>query len=243
MIGTQNLERPATRIAELDWKAIAASLDERGYAIVPDLLAEFECRELIAGYDDAQAFRKTINMARYRFGSGEYKYWAYPLPDLVQELRRALYPNLAPIVNEWFRKLGIAPDLPTDFEGMQARCHDGGQTFPTPLMLKYGAGGYNTLHQDLYGEVYFPVQAVINLNQPGVDFDGGEFVVTEQLPRAQSRATVLTPNRGDMIIFTTNFRPVAGKRGYYRSRMKHGVSEVKSGHRHTLGIIFHDAET
>jgi hypothetical protein len=229
------------RIASLDWDRIARDLDSTGYALVPKLLDQVECERLAVGYDSPGAFRKTVVMARYRFGLGEYKYWTYPLPEIVQTLRQGLYSHLAPIVNGWLRKLGITPDLPEQFDQMRALCHGKGQTLPTPLILRYGKGGFNTLHRDLYGEVYFPVQAVINLSEPGVDFEGGEFVLTEQVPRAQSKAMVLSPRRGDMIIFTTNFRPVKGSRGYYRASVRHGVSEVRSGSRTAVGIIFHEA--
>ena len=229
------------RIAALEWDRIARDLDATGYAVVPSLLNRAECESLAACYDSPDVFRKTVVMARYRFGLGEYKYWQYPLPDIVQTLREGLYPYLAPIVNGWFRKLEISPELPGQFDQMQALCHRNGQKLPTPLILRYGKGGYNTLHQDLYGDVYFPVQAVINLSEPGEDFEGGEFVLTEQVPRAQSKAVVLSPRRGDMIIFTTNFRPVKGSRGYYRANMRHGVSELRKGSRTAVGIIFHDA--
>ena len=198
----------STRIASLDWSALADDMNTKGYAILPGILSAQQCDSMIERYDDADAFRKTVVMERYRFGLGEYKYWDYPLPDLVQQIRQELYPHLVPIVNHWHQLLGIEDTYPDRFGDLQTRCHDAGQLKPTPLILKYGPGGFNTLHQDLYGEVYFPLQVVINLNQPGEDFTGGEFVLTQQTPRAQSKAIVLTPNRGDMIIFTTNFRPV-----------------------------------
>jgi len=229
------------RIAALDWDSIAQSLDATGHAVIPKLLDRSECYNLLVGYDSPGAFRKTVVMARYRFGLGEYKYWQYPLPNIVQTLRQELYPRLVPIVNGWFRKLSITPELPDQFDQMQALCRRNGQKLPTPLILRYGEGGFNTLHQDLYGEVFFPVQAVINLSEPREDFEGGEFVLTEQVPRAQSKATVLSPRRGDMIIFTTSFRPVKGLRGYYRANMRHGVSELRSGSRTAVGIIFHEA--
>ena len=232
----------ARRIAEFDWQRISSDIDTTGYACIPDVLISAECERLIEGYDD-QAFRKTVPMARYRFGQGEYKYWQYPLPDIVQTLRTKLFPFLVPIVNDWHEKLNIDQSFSTEFDQLQQRCHEHKQLKPTPLILKYGQGGYNTLHQDLYGSIFFPLQAVINLTEPGQDFDGGEFVLTEQIPRAQSRAIVLNPGRGDMVIFTTNYRPIKGSRGYYRAKMRHGVSEVRRGHRSTVGIIFHDAES
>jgi len=229
------------KIEDADWQAVSDTMDERGYAVVPGFLSRQQCRHLIDGFDDTDAYRKTVDMARYRFGLGSYKYWAYPLPDLVQALRIGLYPKLAPIANAWMERLNIPDRFPDTFEELQAACHDNGQEKPTPLILKYGPGGYNTLHQDRYGDVYFPMQAACFLSAPDTDYSGGEFVLTEQVPRAQSRAIVLKPDLGDMLIFTTRFRPVKGTRGYYRANMKHGVSEVGRGQRYTLGIIFHDA--
>lgn len=199
------------------------------------------CDEFIEKYNDPGTYRKTVVMERHRFGLGEYKYFDYPLPELVQSVREEFYPKLAPIANEWMRQLRIDKQFPDSFDGLQNLCRDNNQTRPTPLILKYGSGGYNTLHQDLYGEVYFPIQLAFFLNERDEDYTGGEFVLTEQIPRAQSKAIVLRPRKGDMIIFTTNFRPVKGSKGYYRVNMKHGVSEILSGERHTLGVIFHDA--
>lgn len=229
------------KIKDTDWQAVADAMDDRGYAIVPGFLSSQQCRHLIDGFDDTDAFRKTVDMARYRFGLGSYKYWAYPLPGLVQALRIGLYPKLAPIANRWMERLNIPDRFPDTFEGLQAACHGNGQEKPTPLILSYGPGGYNTLHQDLYGDVYFPMQAACFLSAPDTDYSGGAFVLTEQVPRTQSKAIVLKPDLGDMLIFTTRFRPVKGTRGYYRVNMKHGVSEVAHGERYTLGIIFHDA--
>jgi hypothetical protein len=180
-------------------------------------------------------------MERYRFGLGEYKYFNYPLPGIIEKLRQDIYPKLAPIANNWMRILNIDKQYPATLPELLEQCHQHHQTRATPLILKYGKGGYNTLHQDLYGDIYFPMQLVLFLDEPGTDYEGGEFVLIEQKPRAQSRAIVLKPHKGDMLIFTTNFRPVKGSKGYYRVNMKHGVSEVTSGQRHTLGIIFHDA--
>ncbi|WP_417319745.1 2OG-Fe(II) oxygenase [Emcibacter sp.] len=225
----------------LDWQHISDCLNETGYAHVPGFLADELCEALIEGYDNPDGYRKTVVMERHRFGLGQYKYWDYPLPPVIQALREALYPPLAVIANRWMKILNTGQEFPASLGELQTACHSHGQTKPTPLILKYGAGGFNTLHQDLYGEVYFPLQAAFFLNRPGVDYSGGEFVLTQQTPRAQSRAIVLTPGKGDMLIFTTRFRPVKGARGYYRAVMKHGVSEVREGRRHTMGMIFHDA--
>jgi len=216
-------------------------LFSQGFSCLPALLTPQQCVELQCLYDDAPRFRSTINMQRYRFGKGEYKYFAYPLPDLLQELRSKYYAVLAPIANVWMKSLNIETVYPDQYEDFLQQCHDHKQLRPTPLILRYQTGGYNTLHQDLYGQVYFPFQVVLALSQHGRDYDGGEFVMTEQVPRAQSKAQVIPLNQGDALIFTTNFRPVQGTRGYYRAAMKHGVSEVRSGIRFALGIIFHDA--
>jgi hypothetical protein len=231
------------RITAVNWAQVAEEMHQKGYAIISDFLSKVECKELIANYDRKGSYRKTVVMERYRFGLGEYKYFQYPLPEMIQQIRESLYPRLAPIANLWMKVLGIEKQFPDSFLALQKLCHAADQLQPTPLILKYGKGGFNTLHQDLYGEVYFPIQAVMFLNQPDQDFTGGEFVLTQQTPRAQSKAIVLKPNRGDLVIFTTNFRPIKGTKGYYRVNMKHGVSEVHSGERHTLGIIFHDALT
>lgn len=226
---------------EYDWEHVARNLHEKGYAVIPGWLTAKQCEKLIRGYDGHTPYRKTVNMERYRFGAGEYKYYDYPLPEIVQAIRHNIYPRLVPVANLWMKVLKTGIEFPATHEELLHLCHDKGQVNPTALILKYGQGGYNTLHRDLYGDVFFPMQAVIFLNQPGEEYDGGEFVLTEQVPRAQSRAIVLRPKMGDMLIFTTNFRPEKGSRGYYRVHMKHGVSEVTRGERHTLGIIFHDA--
>lgn len=231
------------RIRELDWQEIASSMHEKGYALIPGVLNPGQCGQLISLYDNHTGFRKTVNMERYRFGRGEYKYFDYPLPATLQVLREQVYPYLVPVANKWMQVLKIDNSYPDALKELHALCHKEKQALPTPLILKYGKGGYNTLHQDLYGTVYFPFQLVLFLNEAGVDYTGGEFVLLEQVPRAQSRPIVLSPERGDMLIFTTNFRPVKGKRGYYRANMKHGVCEVHSGQRHTAGIIFHEATT
>lgn len=229
------------RIARCDWPDVVTSLHTKGYAVMPSVVTKDECDGLIASYDVDTLYRKTVKMERHRFGIGEYRYFRYPLPGIVAELRTAIYPRIAPVANAWMDMLRIDTVYPADHATFLASCHDRGQSLPTPLILKYGPDGYNTLHQDLYGELYFPIQLVLFLNQSGEDHTGGEFVLTEQVPRAQSRATVLNPGRGDLLLFTTNFRPVRGIRGHYRSAVRHGVSTVREGQRHTLGIIFHDA--
>lgn len=231
----------SARIAALDWARIAGELDEHGCAATGQLLTAAECDALAVGYDDDAQFRSRIVMARHGFGRGEYKYFAYPLPDLVAELRRALYPPLAVIANRWHATLGIEARFPDTLDAYLARCHAAGQTRPTPLLLRYGAGDYNCLHQDKYGEHIFPLQAAFLLSRPGPDFTGGEFVLTEQRPRMQSRAEVVPLMRGEAVIFPVHHRPVAGTRGAYRVTMRHGVSRVREGQRHTLGVIFHDA--
>ncbi len=229
------------RIQQLNWNDISNQLNDHGYALVNNILSDTGCDALIQQYDDNQLYRKIINMERYRFGLGEYKYFNYPLPDLIQQLRQNIYPHLAPVANNWIKTLNIDKQFPLSHTELIEQCHVQNQNRPTPLILRYGKGGYNTLHQDLYGEIFFPMQTVLFLDEPGKDYEGGEFVLIEQRPRAQSRAIVLKPCKGDMLIFTTNFRPVKGSKGYYRVNMKHGVSEVTAGKRHTLGIIFHDA--
>ena len=229
------------KIENTDWQNITGAMHQNGYAILPDLLSDEQCERLKAEYGNPNLYRKTVVMARHRFGLGEYKYFNYPLPDLIQTIRANVYPHLVPIANAWFRALNIETQFPLEHTGMLEQCRQYGQQEATVLILKYGQGGFNTLHQDLYGDVYFPIQIVLMLNEPGKDFTGGELVLTQQIPRAQSKAIVLTPKKGDVLILTTNFKPEKGTKGYYRVNMKHGVSEVKSGERHTLGIIFHDA--
>ncbi len=229
------------RLVAVDWESASTSLHEKGFAVINQLLTDNECEQLIQSYHQPEFYRKTITMERYRFGMGEYKYFNYPLPGLIQSIRETVYPQLAPVANEWMRVLSIDKIFPNNFTELQSLCHLNKQQYPTVLILKYGKGGHNTLHQDLYGDIFFPMQVVLFLNEPGEEYEGGEFVLTQQIPRAQSKAIVLKPRKGDMLIFTTNFRPVKGNKGYYRVNMKHGVSEVHSGQRHTLGIIFHDA--
>lgn len=233
---TRNLQ-----LSPLNWEKIGADLHAKGYSLVPGFLPQNICQQLINDFDNPAGYRKTVVMERYRFGLGIYKYWDYPLPGIVQYLREWLYPELVPIANQWMDQLGMDKRFPDRFEQLQAECHTNNQRKPTPLILKYEAGGFNTLHQDLYGDVYFPLQAACFLSEPEIEYTGGEFVLTEQTPRAQSKAIVLRPRRGDMMIFTTQYRPVKGVRGYYRAAMKHGVSEVRSGQRYAMGIIFHDA--
>ncbi|AYL94056.1 2OG-Fe(II) oxygenase [Mucilaginibacter celer] len=230
------------RIDELDWPQIAAGLDNKGYAQVKGVLTSDECEELKAGYANEQRYRKTVVMERHNYGKGEYKYFAYPLPALIQQLRESVYPHLAPVANNWMLQLNKEHAFPGSLDNLIALCHQQGQVKPTALILKYEQGGYNAMHQDLYGEVFFPMQLVFILDEPGKDYEGGEFVLTEQKPREQSRAIVLKPGKGDMLIFTTSFRPAKGLRGYHRVNMKHGVSELTEGKRHSMGIIFHDAK-
>ena len=231
------------RLNKKNWKTATNTLSEQGFVLIKDLLSAAECSAVIAGYNNEKNYRKTVNMERYRFGLGEYKYYDYPLPELIAEIREKVYPIIVPVANKWMQLLNIDKTFPDSHKELKTLCHNAGQTKPTPLILKYGVGGFNTLHQDLYGDIYFPMQVVIFLNQPGKDYTGGEFVLTEQMPRAQSKANVIIAERGDMLIFTTNFRPAQGSKGYYRVNMKHGVSAVHNGSRHTLGIIFHDALT
>ncbi|MEI4505717.1 2OG-Fe(II) oxygenase [Sphingopyxis sp. CCNWLW253] len=229
------------RIETLDWGAIAAALDRDGWAVLPGLLSDAECDEVAALYAREAGFRSHVHMARHGFGRGEYRYFAYPLPPLVAALRSGLYPSLAPIANRWHERMGMAVRFPAEHAEFLARCHDAGQRRPTPLLLQYGAGDYNCLHQDLYGEHVFPLQVAVLLSVPADDFSGGEFVLTEQRPRMQSRAAVVSLTKGDAVVFAVNVRPVRGARGDYRVAMRHGVSEIRSGRRHTLGVIFHDA--
>jgi uncharacterized protein len=219
----------------------AATLETHGHVVMPRLLDARQCAALTALYDDESRFRSRVVMARHGFGRGEYRYFAYPLPAVVQQLREALYAPLAAIANGWQEALGTAVRYPATLDKFLARCHDAGQLRPTPLLLRYGAGDYNCLHQDLYGEHVFPLQATVLLARPGEDFDGGEFVLTEQRPRLQSRVSVVSLGQGDAVVFAVNERPVRGTRGVYRVRMRHGVSTISTGRRHALGIIFHDA--
>jgi hypothetical protein len=231
----------ALDVGLLDWAGIAAALDAEGHAVVGPLLGPAECAALAAAYDDDALFRSRVVMARHGFGQGEYKYFAYPLPETVAALRTALYPPLAAVANRWNERLGEAARFPADHAAYLARCHKAGQKRPTPLLLRYGPGDYNRLHQDLYGELVFPLQATVLLSDPVRDFTGGEFVLTEQRPRMQSRAEIVPLRQGEAVIFAVNRRPARGTRGVYRVTLRHGVSRVRSGTRFTLGIIFHDA--
>ncbi len=229
------------RISNLPWEDIAQQLDERGWATTGPLLSKDESQALIAAYDEDRRFRSTVVMARHGFGRGEYRYFDYPLPTVIQGLREELYARLVPIANGWREALGLGEPFPGRHADYVARCHTAGQTKPTPLLLRYGPGDYNCLHQDLYGDLAFPLQAAFLLSNPEHDFTGGEFVLTEQRPRTQSRVQVVPLQAGEAVIFAVNQRPVQGARGTYRVAMRHGVSPLRSGSRNTLGIIFHDA--
>ena len=231
----------AARVAGFDWEKVAAELDAQGCAVVGPVLTADECAALVGGYGDDALFRSKVIMARHGFGRGEYKYFAAPVPPLIASLRTSLYPPLTEIANRWAEALGAAERFPPVHRAYLNRCHAAGQTRPTPLLLKYEAGDYNCLHQDVYGEHLFPLQLTVLLSRPGRDFEGGEFVLTEQRPRMQSRAEVVTLRRGEAVIFAVRERPVRGTRGVYRVNMRHGVSRLRSGQRFTLGVIFHDA--
>lgn len=229
------------KIQAADWEAITEQMHQQGCALIEQVLSTELCEMLKQAYPQTELYRKTVEMQRYRFGRGEYKYFTYPLPNLIERIRYEIYPYLVPIANAWFRVLKLEGSFPPSHPEFLQQCHKQGQTLATPLILKYGQGGFNTLHQDLYGEVYFPIQLVIVLSQPNVDFRGGELVFTQQTPRAQSKAMVMQPQQGDLLIFTTQFKPEKGSQGYYRVNMKHGVSPIHRGERYSLGIIFHDA--
>jgi uncharacterized protein len=236
-----NAELALAAAPAMDWAQFARELDAHGCATVPRLLGVADCRALVTSYANAQAFRKRVVMARHGFGRGEYQYFAYPLPRLVHGLRETLYARLAPVANRWNERLRVDTRYPDTHAEYLARCHAAGQARPTPLLLKYAAGDYNCLHQDLYGEQAFPLQVTVLLSQPQKDFTGGEFVLTEQRPRMQSRAEVVPLSQGDAVVFAVHHRPVDGTRGTYRVNLRHGVSRLRSGERHTLGLIFHDA--
>jgi uncharacterized protein len=229
------------RVSALDWQQICKNLDEQGSALLHGVLSPGECQALAGLYPEESLFRSRVVMGRHGFGRGEYKYFSYPLPDLIQGLRTALYPRLAPVANRWNTAMGIDVRYPESHEDFLKRCHAAGQQRPTPLLLQYGEGDFNCLHQDLYGEHVFPIQVAILLSEPQRDFTGGEFVLTEQRPRMQSRPEVVPLHQGDAVAFAVHHRPVQGTRGTYRVSLRHGVSRLRSGQRHTVGIIFHDA--
>ncbi len=230
------------RVAAIDWTQAEGDLDAQGCAVLKGLLSAEECRVLASLYPDDRHFRSRVVMGRHGFGRGEYKYFSYPLPPLIAELRPALYARLCGVANRWNEAMGIDIRYPGDHAAFLKRCHAAGQARPTPLLLQYGIGDYNCLHQDLYGEHVFPLQVAILLSEPGRDFGGGEFVLTEQRPRMQSRAEVVPLLQGDAVAFAVHHRPVQGTRGFYRVNLRHGVSRIRSGHRHTVGVIFHDAK-
>ncbi|HEY2758526.1 MAG TPA: 2OG-Fe(II) oxygenase [Pseudolabrys sp.] len=233
---------PADKIEQHDWSRIADDLSAAGSAVIDGVLSSEECRGLAALYPDDSRFRSRVIMGRHGFGKGEYKYFSYPLPETIAELRTALYARLVPIANRWNERMGIDARYPAKHKDLVSLCHKAGQQRPTPLLLQYDPGDYNCLHQDLYGELAFPLQVTILLSEPGRDFTGGEFVITEQRPRMQSRADVVPLRQGDAVIFAVHHRPVDGTRGVYRVNLRHGVSRLRSGRRHTVGVIFHDAK-
>lgn len=237
----QDRTNAVSRIEKLDWQQIARELNEQGCAVLNGVLTPEECGELADLYPNETGFRSRVIMGRHGFGRGEYKYFSYPLPGIVQGLRAALYRELAPVANQWNQAMGTNVRYPPEHPDFIQRCHDAGQIRPTPLLLQYNTGDYNCLHQDLYGEHVFPIQVAFLLSEPGRDFDGGEFVLTEQRPRMQSRPEVVPLRQGDAVAFAVHHRPVQGTRGTYRVNLRHGVSRIRSGQRHTVGIIFHDA--
>ena len=232
----------ADRVAAADWDVVQRGVDDLGCALLPRLLTPAEAAGIAELYDEPDRFRATIDMARYRFGEGQYRYFAAPFPDAVERLRQALYPRLLPIARDWYAKLGRDAEWPDTLDEWLAICHAAGQTRPTPILLRYGAGDWNALHRDLYGDKVFPLQVVINLDEPGVDHTGGEFLLVEQRPRAQSRGTATTIPHGHGLVFTTRDRPVRSSRGWSAAPVRHGVSAIRSGRRRTLGLVFHDAK-
>jgi hypothetical protein len=239
--GTASPASITPRLRELDWTQVHADLDAQGWSVVPNLLTHAEAAAITGLYHRQQGFRSQVIMSRHGFGRGEYKYFSYPLPPLIQALRTAAYPHLVPIANQWYQRMGKALCFPLDHASFLERCHQAGQTRPTPLLLRYLADDYNCLHRDLYGEYVFPLQMAVLLDQPGEDFEGGEFVMTEQRPRMQTRAMVVPLGKGDAVIFAVHSRPLRGTRGDYQVKLSHGVSKLHAGKRHTLGVIFHDA--
>jgi len=242
MTRTSAVESRVDRVARFGWNNVTDELSNQGAAVLETLLTPQECREVAALYADDRRFRSRVVMARHGFGRGEYKYFCYPLPDLIAQLRSALYRHLAPIANAWNERLRVETRYPATHQEFLDLCHQAGQLRPTPLLLQYGPGDYNCLHQDLYGDVAFPLQVAILLSEPGRDFAGGEFVLTEQRPRMQTRPEVVPLRQGDAVVFAVHHRPVNGTRGTYRVNLRHGVSRVRSGRRHTVGVIFHDAK-
>ena len=240
-IGTVPPNKLVGRVAAIEWPEVEADLDAQGAAVIKGLLAPVDCHELSSLYQRDDIFRARVVMARHGFGRGEYRYFDYPLPPLIGVLRESLYAHLAPVANRWYDAMGMTARFPDRHSDFIDRCHAAGQEKPTPLLLQYAAGDYNCLHQDLYGEHVFPLQVAVLLEEPGRDFRGGEFVLVEQRPRMQTRAQVVDLRQGDAVVFAVHHRPVRGTRGFYRVNMRHGVSEMRAGHRHTLGIIFHDA--
>ena len=232
----------SNRVVAIDWKATDVDLSGQGWSVLPKLLSSAECEAVAKMYaDDDSCFRSRVVMGRHGFGQGEYRYFAYPLPGIIQDLRAAIYPHLMAVANTWNERMKIDVRFPKTHEEFLDRCHAAGQSRPTPLLLQYGPGDYNCLHQDLYGEHVFPLQVAILLSEPGKDFEGGEFVLTEQRPRMQTRPAVVPLTKGDAVAFAVNQRPHKGTRGDYRVALRHGVSKLRDGHRHTLGIIFHDS--
>jgi uncharacterized protein len=240
--GVIDTENAVERLRTFDWERISRDLNSQGSAVLERILSVEECRALTGLYPEDRLFRSRVVMGRHGFGRGEYKYFSYPLPELIEGLRTAIYPELAPIANRWNEAMGIDVRYPVRHADFIQRCHDAGQCRPTPLLLQYGEGDYNCLHQDLYGEHVFSIQVAVLLSEPGKDFTGGEFVLTEQRPRMQSRPEVVPLRQGDAVAFAVHHRPMQGTRGTYRVNLRHGVSRLRSGHRHTVGIIFHDAQ-
>jgi hypothetical protein len=241
MTATATAGRYAQRVAAADWDSVARELDEYGCAPLPQLLTPAECARIAGLYDHPEHFRATIDMARHRFGAGEYRYFAAPFPEPVDALRHALYPRLLPVARDWHTRLGRPAEWPDTLDEWLDICHAAGQTRPTPILLRYETGGWNALHRDLYGDKVFPLQVVVNLSDPGADHTGGEFLLVEQRPRAQSRGTAVLIPQGHGLVFTTRDRPVASARGWSAAPVRHGVSAIRSGRRHTLGLVFHDA--
>ena len=241
MTATATAGRCAQRVAAADWDSVARELDEHGCAPLPQLLTPAECARIAGLYDHPEHFRATIDMARHRFGAGEYRYFAAPFPEPVDALRHALYPRLLPVARDWHTRLGRPAEWPDTLDEWLDICHAAGQTRPTPILLRYETGGWNALHRDLYGDKVFPLQVVVNLSDPGADHTGGEFLLVEQRPRAQSRGTAVLIPQGHGLVFTTRDRPVASARGWSAAPVRHGVSAIRSGRRYTLGLVFHDA--